>query len=92
MGKLIVVPIGSPDSLLESCALNQTTPDDLRHLFAKRIRNSNKGMYGHVLVAGGSSRQERRPRHDRARRLSQWRGPGDCLLSRRSLRPPGTDD
>jgi hypothetical protein len=29
-------------------------PDDLRHLFAKRIRNSNKGMYGHVLVAGGS--------------------------------------
>ena len=54
MGNLIVTPIGSPASLLESCTLQQTTPDDLRHLFAKRPRNSNKGMYGHVLVAGGS--------------------------------------
>jgi NAD(P)H-hydrate epimerase len=54
MGILSVVPIGSPESLLESFHLNATTPDDLRHLFAKRIRNSNKGIYGHVLVAGGS--------------------------------------
>jgi NAD(P)H-hydrate epimerase len=54
MGKLTVVPIGSPASLLQSFTLNLTTPDDLRHLFARRIRNSNKGMYGHVLVAGGS--------------------------------------
>ena len=54
MGDLVVVPIGSPDSLLEKIQLNQTTPNDLRHLFAKRVRNSNKGMYGHVLVAGGS--------------------------------------
>ena len=54
MGKLTVVPIGSPASLLQSSKLNLTTPDDLRHLFAKRIRNSNKGMYGHVLAAGGS--------------------------------------
>jgi len=54
MGKLTVVPIGSPASLLQSSKFNLTTPDDLRHLFAKRIRNSNKGMYGHVLVAGGS--------------------------------------
>jgi len=57
MGKLVVVPIGTPEAL---CAtnpnfrLNQTTPDDIRHLFSRRIRNSNKGMYGHVLVAGGS--------------------------------------
>jgi NAD(P)H-hydrate epimerase len=54
MGKLTVVPIGSPASLLQSSTLNLTTPDDLRHLFAKRTRDSNKGMYGHVLVAGGS--------------------------------------
>ncbi len=54
MGKLAVVPIGTPVDLLESCKLNQTTPDDIRHLFAKRVRNSNKGMYGHVLVVGGS--------------------------------------
>ena len=54
MGKLVVVPIGTPPELLASCKLNQTTPDDIRHLFAKRARNSNKGSYGHVLVAGGS--------------------------------------
>jgi hydroxyethylthiazole kinase-like uncharacterized protein yjeF len=54
MGKLIVVPIGSPDSLFKACTLNQTTPGDLRALFTKRVRDSNKGMYGHVLVAGGS--------------------------------------
>ncbi len=54
MGKLIVVPIGSPDSLLQSSKLRQTTPNDLRALFVKRKRDSNKGMYGHVLVAGGS--------------------------------------
>ena len=55
MGDLRVVPIGSPDKLLAPCKLNQTTRDDLQHLFQKRARNSNKGMYGHVLVAGGSS-------------------------------------
>jgi NAD(P)H-hydrate epimerase len=54
MGKLIVVPIGSPSSLLEPCKLNLTTPDDIRDLFAPRLRNSNKGIYGHVLVVGGS--------------------------------------
>ncbi len=54
MGKLVVVPIGTPAELLAAAKLNQTTPDDIRHLFAKRLRNSNKGLYGHVLVAGGS--------------------------------------
>jgi hydroxyethylthiazole kinase-like uncharacterized protein yjeF len=54
MGRLVVVPIGSPESLFQNIQLNQTTPDDLRYLFTKRIHNSNKGMYGHVLVAGGS--------------------------------------
>ena len=54
MGRLTVVPIGSPASLLASCQLNLTTPADLSHLFVKRVRNSNKGVYGHVLVAGGS--------------------------------------
>ncbi len=54
MGKLVVVPIGSPGKLLLSSTVNLTTPDDLRTLFGRRVRNSNKGMYGHVLVAGGS--------------------------------------
>src|SRR6185312_12383606 len=34
--------------------LRLTTPEDIRHLFAKRPCDSNKGMYGHVLVVGGS--------------------------------------
>jgi NAD(P)H-hydrate epimerase len=54
MGKLIVVPIGTPPALLEPFKLNQTTADDIRDLFAPRLRNSNKGIYGHVLVVGGS--------------------------------------
>lgn len=57
VGKLTVVPIGSPPDLCETnpaYRLRLTTPDDLRHLFAKRPCNSNKGMYGHVLVVGGS--------------------------------------
>lgn len=57
VGELIVTPIGTPDELLEEnpkFKLNLTTRDELRHLFAPRAKNSNKGMYGHVLVVGGS--------------------------------------
>ncbi len=57
VGQLTVVPIGSPDELVKTNPnhkLNLTTASDIRHLFAKRPRNSNKGMYGHVLVVGGS--------------------------------------
>ncbi len=54
VGKLKVVPIGSPPQLLEISALNLTTPADIRSLFAPRPTESNKGMYGHVLVVGGS--------------------------------------
>ena len=57
MGQLIVVPIGSPADLYETnpiYKLRLTTPSDIRHLFAPRASDSNKGMYGHVLVVGGS--------------------------------------
>ncbi len=57
VGKLTVVPIGTPAQFCETnpdYRLNLTTPDDIRPLFAKRSENSNKGMYGHVLVVGGS--------------------------------------
>ena len=57
MGQLKVVPIGSPAEFCETnpnFKLNLTTPSDLRNLFALRPCNSNKGMYGHVLVVGGS--------------------------------------
>lgn len=57
VGQLTVVPIGSPAEFCETnpaFKLNLTDPDDIRHLFAKRALDSNKGMYGHVLVVGGS--------------------------------------
>jgi hydroxyethylthiazole kinase-like uncharacterized protein yjeF len=54
MGKLIVAPIGTPTAVFNEFKLNQTTPDDIRYLFARRARSSNKGLFGHVLVAGGS--------------------------------------
>ena len=57
VGRLTVVPIGTPCELCETNSafnLNLTEPGDLRRLFAARARDSNKGMYGHVLVAGGS--------------------------------------
>ena len=54
VGEMRVYPIGSPDALVNSNPLNLTTEADLRNLFTKRVRNSNKGMYGHVLVIGGS--------------------------------------
>jgi NAD(P)H-hydrate epimerase len=57
VGELRVVPIGSPDEIVQTNPnhkLNLTSLDDIRHLFTPRPRNSNKGMYGHVLVVGGS--------------------------------------
>ena len=54
VGELKIVPIGSPPELLEKSTLNLTDPTDIRHLFAPRALDSNKGMYGHVLVVGGS--------------------------------------
>jgi NAD(P)H-hydrate epimerase len=57
MGKLTVVPIGSASDICETnpnFKLNLTTEADLSKLFSPRSQNSNKGMYGHVLVVGGS--------------------------------------
>lgn len=53
-GELVVGGIGAPAHLLESAQLSLSEPRELAHLFRPRSRNSNKGMYGHVLtVAGG---------------------------------------
>ena len=57
MGKLVVRPVGSPAAFCDSnpnLRLNLTGPKNLFALFTPRARNSNKGMYGHVLVVGGS--------------------------------------
>src|SRR5947207_3596330 len=55
MGPTIVAAIGSPDAIIQSSLnLNVITPKDIAALIAPRPRDSNKDMYGHVLVIGGS--------------------------------------
>ena len=54
-GPTIIAPIGSPDEAIQSSLnLNLITAKDIAPLIAPRPRDSNKGMYGHVLVVGGS--------------------------------------
>ena len=54
-GPVVVAPIGSPDAAIESnLKLEVTTARDLAELLAPRPMDSNKGMYGHVLIVGGS--------------------------------------
>lgn len=55
VGPTIIAPIGSPDEAIRSSLnLNVVTPKDIASLIGPRPRDSNKGMYGHVLVVGGS--------------------------------------
>ena len=54
-GPTVIAPIGSPPEAIESSLdLQVITPKEIAPLLAPRPRDSNKGMYGHVLVAGGS--------------------------------------
>jgi ADP-dependent NAD(P)H-hydrate dehydratase / NAD(P)H-hydrate epimerase len=54
-GPMVIAPIGSPrDAIQSSLKMNLITVKDIFQLFAPRPRDSNKGMYGHVLVVGGS--------------------------------------
>ena len=54
-GPVVVAPIGSPEAAIQSeLKLEVTTARDLASLLAPRPRESNKGMYGHVLIVGGS--------------------------------------
>ena len=54
-GPILVAPIGSPDAAIQSALqLEVATPRDFAGFLAPRPRDSNKGMYGHVLVVGGS--------------------------------------
>jgi ADP-dependent NAD(P)H-hydrate dehydratase / NAD(P)H-hydrate epimerase len=55
-GKVHVVPIGSPPELYEgdpSILLAQSDPAEFASLFQPRASDSNKGLYGHVLVIAG---------------------------------------
>ena len=54
-GPTVIAPIGSPDEAIRSSLnLNVITPHEIAPLIGLRPRDSNKGMYGHVLVVGGS--------------------------------------
>jgi ADP-dependent NAD(P)H-hydrate dehydratase / NAD(P)H-hydrate epimerase len=54
-GPTVIAPIGSPPEAIESSLnLQVITPKEIVQLIAPRPRDSNKGMYGHLLVAGGS--------------------------------------
>jgi NAD(P)H-hydrate epimerase len=57
MGDLRIVPIGTPPVIYESdpaINLALVTPDSVAALFAPRVKDSNKGKYGHVLVVAGA--------------------------------------
>jgi NAD(P)H-hydrate epimerase len=52
---IVVAPIGSPpEAIVSNLKLEVTTPRDFAALLAPRPRDSNKGMYGHALIVGGS--------------------------------------
>jgi len=54
-GPTVIANIGTPPEAIESSLnLSVITAQDIAGLVAPRPRDSNKGMYGHVLVAGGS--------------------------------------
>ena len=54
-GPIVVAPIGSPDeAIVSTLNLEVTVARDLSRLLAPRPLDSNKGMYGHALVVGGS--------------------------------------
>jgi ADP-dependent NAD(P)H-hydrate dehydratase / NAD(P)H-hydrate epimerase len=54
-GPTVVADIGSPEeAIVSSLHLNVTTARDVAPLIGPRPAESNKGLYGHVLVIGGS--------------------------------------
>jgi NAD(P)H-hydrate epimerase len=54
-GPIVIAPIGSPpEAVVSKLNLEVTTPRDIAALLAPRPRDSNKGVFGHVLIVGGS--------------------------------------
>jgi hydroxyethylthiazole kinase-like uncharacterized protein yjeF len=57
VGQLHVAPIGSPPDLFQNDPalwLSLSEPSLFAHLFSPRAPDSNKGLYGHVLVIAGA--------------------------------------
>ena len=53
VGRLVVSQIGCPPQYVTS-QLSLSDPRDFAPLFAPRVKDSHKGLYGHVLVIGGA--------------------------------------
>src|SRR6202795_767567 len=54
-GATVIAPIGSPpEAIVSQLGLHLSTPPDFAPLLGPRVREGNKGSYGHVLVMGGS--------------------------------------
>jgi NAD(P)H-hydrate epimerase len=54
-GPVMAAPIGTPDAAIHSkLNLEVTVAHDIAALLAPRPLDSNKGMYGHALIVGGS--------------------------------------
>ena len=54
-GPTVIAPIGSPlEAIVSQLGLHLSTPPDFAPLLGPRVREGNKGSYGHVLVMGGS--------------------------------------
>jgi hydroxyethylthiazole kinase-like uncharacterized protein yjeF len=54
MGDVRVCAIGSPAEVFPPSGLKLVTRDDIRHLFAHRARDANKGSFGHALIIAGA--------------------------------------
>ncbi len=54
-GPVVVAPIGSPDAAVESATRLTWTGASKRVFETPRAADSNKGMYGHVMIVGGAA-------------------------------------
>ncbi len=54
-GPIVVTKIGSPDEAVRSAlSMHAITAADIQPILTPRFPDSNKGLFGHVLVVGGS--------------------------------------
>jgi hydroxyethylthiazole kinase-like uncharacterized protein yjeF len=53
-GGIVVAPIGSPDEAIQSTTGLHWAGESAAITHRRRVADSNKGLYGHVLVVGGA--------------------------------------
>lgn len=53
-GEIVSGDIGFPEDAFPENLPHLITPQDLRYAFPRRMRNSYKGTYGHLLIVAGS--------------------------------------